>query len=124
MNLTILLLILLYEACGTAEQILFKKSANRFSKHQLRTIKDYLVFIAGILTIPFVWWGFLMTVLAWVIWLVILAKIDLSVAVPIDSIQYFIILAASYFFLKEKLHWTRLVGTILILLGVLVVAVS
>ena len=124
MTIGIFFLIILHEICSTIEQILFKKGANNLSAHGLKKIRDYLSFMAKILCTPVIWLGFLMIAAAWAIWFIVLAKLELSVAVPVDSMQYIMILLASYFFLGERMHWTRILGTLSILVGVLFVATS
>lgn len=122
MNLKNFLLILLHEIFGAAEQIFFKKSVNNFSTHRLRTVNNYFSFLKKVFKAPLVWCGFLMTVLTWLLWLMVLASLDLSVAFPLSSIHYLIIFAAAYFILKERIDRTRLVGAFLILLGIILVA--
>ncbi len=124
MNLSFLLLILFHEAFSTAEQILFKKSADKLEGHDLRGFKSYVLFFINILKNPLIWWGFLMIGLAWLIWFVVLAGVNLSIAVPVDSLQYIMILLSSYFFLGERIGWTRIIGTALIIAGVALVALN
>jgi drug/metabolite transporter (DMT)-like permease len=54
----------------------------------------------------------------------VLALVDLSLAVPLDSVHYIAILFGSHFFLKEKLTWGRIVGTFCIAAGILLVALG
>lgn len=124
MSLKIFLFILLHEVCATAEQIFFKKGADNFKEHSLRGAGNYFSFIKNLLAAPVIWLAFLMMAASLVIWFAVLASIDLSVAVPIDSLQYVMILISSYLFLGERMHWTRVAGTVFILLGVLLVAGS
>ena len=124
MNPAVFILIVAHEICSTVEQILFKKSANYLKRPSLKTPGDFFRFIVNVLKIPAIWLAFLMIAAAWSIWFVVLARIDLSIAVPVDSLQYVMILISSYFFLGERMHWTRIAGTIFILLGILVVARS
>jgi len=124
MTFKIFFLIVLHEICSTAEQIFFKKGANNLSMHKLANFRDYILFIKNILKIPVIWLAFLMTLGGWIIWFIVLAGIDLSIAVPVDSMQYIMILVASYLFLGERIHWTRILGTLFILLGIILVAKS
>ena len=124
MNLKTFLLIIGHEICGSLEQVLFKKSADRLGEHELKSLKNYLSFFKKVLLMPAILWGFLMTVGAWILWLFVLASLDLSVAIPVDSLHYILIMGVSYFYLKERMHWTRVVGTLLVLGGILLVAIS
>lgn len=124
MNLNFFLLILLHEACSTIEQVLFKKSANKLEAHRLRGFKSYVIFFINILKNPLIWGGFFMIGLGWLIWFVVLAGVKLSVAVPVDSLQYVMILVSSYLFLGERIGWMRIMGTLLIIAGVALVALT
>ena len=120
----ILFLIILHNACATAEQVFFKHSVNTLADRPRNSLRDYRIFFIDIFRNPFVWLGFLMTLSSWLIWFVVLSKIDVSMAVPLDSMQHLMILAAAYFFLKERITWSRLVGILFVLSGVLCVARS
>jgi len=124
MRLKVLALILGYEVCSMLAQIAFKKSANKFSTAPFHSVRQTLSFLAGIVRMPAVWWGLFIMICGTISWLVALAHVDLSLALPIDSMHYLVILGASYFFLGERMSWGRVVGTILIVMGITFVAVS
>jgi|GEM_PF-830374 drug/metabolite transporter (DMT)-like permease len=123
MNLKNFLLILLHEVVGAAEQLFFKTSVNNFPEGKLRGIKDYLIFLGRVFRSPLIWLGFVMTVAMWLVWLAVLANLDLSIAVPLSSIHYLVIFAAAYFILKERIDKKRLFGALLILIGIILAAV-
>jgi drug/metabolite transporter (DMT)-like permease len=52
-------------------------------------------------------------------WLRALAKLRLSVAYPLVSLSYVIVLAGSYWFLGEKISSTQIFGVGMIMVGVL-----
>ena len=74
--------------------------------------------------IPGIWWGIFIIACGTVGWLVALAHVDLSVAIPLDGMHYLVVLAGSYIFLRERLTWTRVLGTFLIVGGITLVALS
>ncbi len=121
MNPAAFLLIIIHEICSTAEQVAFKKAANQLDDHQLRHIRDLLSFTWKALKMPVIWLGFALVLGAWVFWFAVLTYVDLNVAVLVDSMQYIMVIAVSFFFLKERIHWTRILGTGFVLLGVLLV---
>ncbi|MBF0478042.1 MAG: EamA family transporter [Candidatus Omnitrophica bacterium] len=122
MTLMIFFLIIIHGVFSTAEQICFKKSADHLENYKLSNFGELIWFIFNALKIPAVWLGFGCIAVSWTVWFVVLANIELSVAVCVDSMQFVLILFASYIFLKERMHWTRVAGTILILCGVYLVA--
>ncbi|MBF0618669.1 MAG: EamA family transporter [Candidatus Omnitrophica bacterium] len=121
MNPVSLILLLIHQVCATVEQIVFKKAADRLGGHALKNPRDLFLFILKAVQMPLIWAGFLLVVGAWVFWFAVLSYLDLNVAVLVDSMQYIMILLASYFLLKEKIGWLRILGTAFILGGVLLV---
>lgn len=120
----IVLLILLAEIWGITGQILYKKSANRAKMPDLRNIWSYLKFMKEVFSMPSLWAGFGCIFMGLVTFLFALAQTDLSIAFPIDSMQYIVALIASHFFLGEKINKYKLIGTLLVMAGVFLVAMS
>lgn len=55
-------------------------------------------------------------------WIYALRFVKLSIAYPLTSLNYVGILLGSYYFFDETVTWIRVVGVILIFVGVLLVA--
>jgi drug/metabolite transporter (DMT)-like permease len=56
-----------------------------------------------------------------VFWLAALSRTELSYAYPFASLSYVIMLVASWFMFDEKITLARIIGTVLICIGVLVI---
>ncbi|MBF0485864.1 MAG: EamA family transporter [Candidatus Omnitrophica bacterium] len=121
MNLAAFIFLFLHEICSTAEQVAFKKAADRLEDHHLSNLRDILSFAWQTLKIPLVWLGFVLVAGGWVFWFALLTYVDLNVAILVDSLQYILIFAVSYFILKERIHWTRALGSAFVMLGVFLV---
>lgn len=124
MSVKLIFLILLGEVLICSAQFLFKHGANKLKMHDLRTFPEYVKFIRSSLLVPAIWGGLLMNTLAVMVWLVILALVDLSLAIPLDSVHYIMILLGSHFFLKEKITLDRIAGTVFIAGGIVLVALG
>lgn len=57
-------------------------------------------------------------------WLLVLARIDVSVAYPFVGLGFIVTLALAWLVLHEPIGLTRLVGTLLVVAGVVLVARS
>ena len=68
--------------------------------------------------------GVVMYVLSMVLWLFVLAKIDVSVAYPFVGIGFIITMMLGYFLLNEQLTMIRIAGTILVICGVLMISTT
>lgn len=71
-----------------------------------------------VLLSPFIWLGFLAYAISIVIWLLVLSRVDVTIAYPMVSIGYIITAVAAYFVLQEPLTLLRIAGIAIILLGV------
>ena len=121
MWIKVFLLIVFAESLALAGQIFFKKGINGLRVEGLSNLGEYFHFLRQVLKSPKIWWGLGVTVGWAILWLAVLDCAELSLAFPIESIQYILIIIASYFFLKEPISWTRVLGTLLIVLGIILV---
>ncbi len=120
----IILLVLLSEAITVIGQILFKKSASNVGIYNLKIGGDRIRFLSKILTLPSLWLGALAMVIGLVVWLLAIAQGDLSLVFPIGSLQYILVLFLAHKFLGEKVDRMKLVGTLLVMAGIVLMSVS
>lgn len=57
-------------------------------------------------------------------WIFVLRKMELSIAYPMVSLGYVFVMLLSYYFLQEQLTLTKLLGTGLIVTGVVVLNIK
>jgi drug/metabolite transporter (DMT)-like permease len=67
---------------------------------------------------PLIIFGLLLYGISAIIWLLVLSRVDLSLAYPMLAIGYIFVLLVSLFFLGEKVTLMRWLGTVLIVGGV------
>ena len=123
MNKTIIL-VLIAECWLTTGQICFKKSADRLNLD----VEDEKPWIAKLVKIilcyPILWMGAAAMLTGLLFWFAALTSGALSYVYLLGSIQYIIALIAARFFLHEKITTTKLIGTLLITLGIILTAVN
>ncbi len=73
---------------------------------------------------PIVLLGLLMYGLSTIFWLVALSQKDLSYVYPFISLTFIIVLLLSHFVLKEQVSTARIVGTLIIISGLIIVVRS
>ena len=104
-------------------QIMLKKGMN-----DLGTMTIAMKQIVGILwrmgTNPYVFVGLVIYVVGVVFWLAALSRVDLSYAYPFASLSYIVMLVASWVLFGEHISILRLVGTLVVCVGVLLIARS
>ena len=72
----------------------------------------------------FVLLGLSLYVISALLWMVILSRVDLSFAYPFVSFSYVMVILFSWLLLKENLPFIRIVGVLVICLGVYLVSRS
>jgi drug/metabolite transporter (DMT)-like permease len=120
----IFLLLIASDIFETAVQFFFKKSTLAASYGQVTDLTSAMVFLKVVFGSPFLWAGLLMVVTVFIIWSLVLSKIDLSVAVPIASFSYILVPVVSIIFLHERVNALRWVGVFFVLTGVIFVSLS
>lgn len=71
---------------------------------------------------PWIVGGILLYVLGTAVWLILLTKVDVSYAYPMLSLGYIFVLLFSFVFLHEPLTAIKFLGTLLIVIGVSLIA--
>ena len=116
-------LILICVVFNTISQVVLKKGMNSigYFDFQWRNIPEIGWQIMTNLSIMT---GLTCYVFSFIFWLLTLSRMDVSVAYPLSSIGYIMTALAGHFFLQENLSLMKISGTIIIMLGVYVVARS
>lgn len=120
----VFLLVLFTGIWMTLGHILFKKAANTLESPRFGSFSSCLDFARNILGMPMIWAGLASMGIGLVAWLMALAQADLSVVFPLGSIQYLLTLAGASFFLGERIDRNKLMGTLLLMMGIILVSVS
>lgn len=120
----ILLLVILSEAITVIGQILFKKSTNSLGAYNLRDKNARILFLSEIFRQPSLWLGLFAIILGLIVWLIAIANGDLSLVFPIGSLQYILILFLAHIFLGEKIDKMKLIGTLLVMTGIVFISMS
>ena len=108
---------------GAIGQILLKKGMNAMGAMTL-SISELGSILWRIATNPFVVVGLFIYVISVIFWLVALSRVDLSYAYPFASLSYVIMLIASWWIFDENISLMRLIGTIIIGIGVWLISRS
>ena len=74
-----------------------------------------------VFTSPYVLGGFSLIFCGSIFWLSVISRIDLSVAYPMLSTGYILVVLASAIFLGEQITWLRGLGVVVIVTGVCLV---
>ena len=84
------------------------------------TFIEKLMFLLCLLVKPWIIFGFCMTFIAAMLWMAALTKTELSQAYPFMGLSFVMILLFSWLFLNEQITMAKVLGTMLIVIGVIV----
>ncbi|MFA6078491.1 MAG: EamA family transporter [Candidatus Omnitrophota bacterium] len=117
LTLGIFLLIIMTDIGESVAEILMKKGliATGISSISMDNIREFIVMNASSY---FIWAGVFIYILSFLAWIVILSRIELSVAFPIGSTSYIFVPILSIIFLHESVGVLRWVGILFIVAGI------
>lgn len=101
-------------------QILLKQGVTTVGR--IDSFSEFLSKIWKILINPYVIGGISIYGFTTFVWLVILSRVKLSIAYPMLSLGYVIAIPFSWLFFKESIPRVRVIGAIIICIGVFLVA--
>ena len=84
--------------------------------------KDIISTMIKIFTLPNILLGLFLYGISAIFWIIALSKVELSVAYPMLSIGYILIMIISYFLLHEPISMYKIIGTLLIIVGILFIS--
>ena len=102
---------------GAVGQILLKKGMARMGPLTL-SMNELWSILWRIATNPYVVVGLTIYMCGSVFWLVALSRVELSYAYPFASLSYVIMLVASWLIFNENINSLRVLGSIVVGLGV------
>ena len=108
---------------GAVGQVLLKKGMGSLGPLTL-TMRDLGSTLWRIGTNPYVILGLIIYVSGTVFWLVALSRVELSYAYPFASLSYVLMLAASWLLFRENISTMRLLGTLVVGVGVFLISRS
>jgi drug/metabolite transporter (DMT)-like permease len=115
--------ILISVLTGAIGQVLLKKGMMTMGPVTL-TLNQLPTTLWRMATNPYVVIGLLIYVGGTVFWLSALSRVDLSYAYPFASLSYVVMLAASWLLFHENITPIRLLGTVIVGLGVFLISRS
>jgi multidrug transporter EmrE-like cation transporter len=122
-NKVLLSLIVFSVACSSVAQLLLKSGmARSVAASPAAAQANWQATLAAALTSPLVLAGLALYAFGALVWLLVLARADLSFAYPFVGLGFVMTLALGKFALGEQVSLARLAGTLLVVAGVVLIA--
>jgi multidrug transporter EmrE-like cation transporter len=123
-TITALLWLLPAMLLSTTGELFLKRGMNEIGALDLAALDTIVPTIVKILTNPNIWIGFMGFGFGSFFWLSVISRVPLSLAYPMLGLMYVIIVVESWIFLGEGLHPMRVLGSIVVGIGVAIVGLS
>jgi len=117
-----LFLISLVVIFSLAGQAFLKKGAMKFGDIKITRISDVFDFAFNVIQNKSILIGLCFSAVGVLFWIFVLSQYDLTFAFPLlTGVGYILLFMASWLFLREDINAWRIIGTIIILCGTLIV---
>ena len=124
LTLKIFIFLVLVDMLETAAQFCYKKAAVSQASFSPHGFMDILHFVALMTLNPYFLCGLFFVFSLFCIWVTVLSRVDLSVAVPVTSLSYVLIPVVSIVFFAERISIMRWMGIGIIVAGIVMVSLS
>lgn len=117
-----IILILVSVILNCSAQILMRKGM--LVNGEVKGMENLIAAIPHMLTNLYLWGAMICYAVSIVIWMVVLSKVEVSYAYPFLSIGYVLSAVVGYFWFAESITPIRVVGIIVICVGVVLISRS
>ena len=118
------IVMMLAVTAGTIGDILLAKGMKELGDISAMNLRGILNVAFQALTTPKLIIGTIMLSIFFILWLAVLSWEDLSVALPMQALNYVLVAFLSQYFLHEVVTPMRWVGTIMVCIGVMLITRS
>lgn len=118
-----ILMILSVSLVNAFAQLFIRKAMTKYSDYHFE-IEQLYSLLLSLITNSYLILGIVCYVLGMIIWMIILSKFEVSLVYPMVSISYIFTALLAYFAFNEPLTLNKIVGILVICLGVYIVTRS
>ncbi len=109
---------------STTGELFLKRGMTEVGSFDFASISSIVPTFIKILSNPYIWVGFIGFMGGSVFWLSVISRVPLSLAYPMLALSYVIVVVESWIFLGEGLHPLRIIGSVVVGVGVALVGLS
>ena len=109
---------------ATAGQLTLKAAMESIGRIGTAQVNDAGQTLAKAVKEPLLWVGLALFGISALFWLVVLSRVDLSLAYPFVGISYVIVVALARFFFHEHVPGLRWIGVTIIAIGIALIGIS
>ena len=109
---------------STTGELFLKRGMNEIGSFDFASVSTIVPTLIRIFTNPWIWIGFIGFGGGSIFWLSVISRVPLSLAYPMLATSYIIVVVESWIFLGEGLHPFRIIGSIVVGIGVTIIGLS
>lgn len=109
---------------GSVGQIILKVGTNNYPGSISSDFYSSFFSFLKIVFFPQIFIGLSCYAISALLWIIVLSNLEVSKAYPILGLSYIFVLLLSFFFLGESLTLTKILGSFLILFGVMLISLK
>ncbi|HEC24104.1 MAG TPA: multidrug resistance protein, partial [Chloroflexi bacterium] len=109
---------------AVAGQLLLKRVMMALGPIPALTPSELVIVLRALLRQPLLYVAGLVYVFGFALWLVVLSRLELSIAYPVLALTYILVPLASHLFFGEAIPPLRWLGMLVIMIGVVIVGIS
>jgi drug/metabolite transporter (DMT)-like permease len=109
---------------STTGELFLKRGMTEIGAFDFTSTSTIIPTFIKILSNPYIWIGFIGFGGGSVFWLSVISRVPLSLAYPMLALSYVIVVVEAWIFLGEGLHPLRIIGAIVVGIGVALVGLS
>ncbi len=109
---------------STTGELFLKKGMNEIGTFDFASVSTIAPTLVKILSNPNIWIGFIGFGGGSIFWLSVISRVPLSLAYPMLALSYVIIAIESWIFLGEGFHPLRIVGALVVGVGVALIGIG
>lgn len=117
-------LLIVSVAFATAGQLTLKAAMESIGRIGTAQVSDAGQTLTRALKEPLLWTGLILFGVSALFWLIVLSRVDLSLAYPFVGISYIVIVALARFIFNEHVPTLRWIGVSVIALGIALIGFS
>jgi drug/metabolite transporter (DMT)-like permease len=96
----------------------------RYGSMDLAEPSQWVILISSVVRNPYIFLGVVFLAIFFFLYLAALSWADLSFVLPLTAVSYLFAALLAKFFLKEEVSWHRWAGTLVIVIGIALVALG
>ena len=105
---------------AVSSQLIIKWKMSAFSLANHETVSEKFIFAFTMLFNPYILISLTFTLLSGLSWMIAMTKFDISYAYPFTTLGFVFIFIFSAIFFNEPITWQKVIGLILIIIGIII----